>query len=175
MAAGVTPARDPIVQFGDFELDTVRRTLTRRGIRLKIQQQPLRVLELLISRAPKLVSRDEIRHQVWGDNVHIDAEQSINFCIRHIRSVLCDDSANPRFIRTFPRAGYQFVGVIVNQSIEIEEPTPPMLTAVPDLAARPQRTILWSLTAIGIALVLATVIWLLQPASHSLALPGFQP
>jgi len=109
MATGEASARQNTLRFGEFELDLGRQTLSRRGIRLKLQNQPCQVLTLLIQRAPEIVSRDEIRQRVWGNDVHIDTEPSINFCIRQIRGVLLDNAASPRFIETLPREGYRFV------------------------------------------------------------------
>ena len=109
MATGGAPAPSKTLRFGEFELDLTRQTLSRRGIRLKLQNQPYRVLVLLIQRAPQVVSRDEIRRHVWGDNVFIDVERNINFCVRQIRGVLLDDAAVPRFIQTLPRDGYRFI------------------------------------------------------------------
>ncbi len=82
-------------------------------MRVKLQKQPLQVLELLLRRAPEIVSRDEIRRHVWGDAIHIDAAQSINFCIRQIRLALGDTSSEPRFIETLPRQGYRFIPPLV--------------------------------------------------------------
>jgi Tol biopolymer transport system component/DNA-binding winged helix-turn-helix (wHTH) protein len=109
MATGRISAARSIVRFGDFELDLSRQTLCRRGIRLKLQNQPRQVLALLIQRTPQVVSRDEIRQHVWGENVYIDVERNINFCIRQIRGVLLDNAAAPRFIETVPREGYRFI------------------------------------------------------------------
>jgi len=105
-------AQPGIVRFGEFELDLSRQTLALRGVRTKLQKQPFQVLKLLIQRAPEIVSRDDIRRQVWGDAVYIDAKQSINFCIRQIRSALGDISVAPRFIETLPRQGYRFIGPV---------------------------------------------------------------
>ena len=109
MATAEVPGPQSIIRFDSFELDSGRRTISRDGIRLKIQKQPLQVLELLISRAPAIVSADEIRRHVWGDDVYIDAGQSIRFCIRQIRSVLNDNSAAARFVETLPKQGYRFI------------------------------------------------------------------
>src|SRR3954465_5917986 len=109
MAPGGPQARREIRRVGEFDLDLSRPTLSLRGVPTKLQKQPFQVLELLIRRAPEVVSRDEIRRHVWGDTVHIDATQSINFCIRQIRSALGDTSVGHRFIETFPRQGYRFI------------------------------------------------------------------
>ena len=106
------------LRFGEFELDLDRQTLSRRGIPLKLQRQPCQVLALLIQRAPETVSRDQIRRHVWGEVVHIDVDQSINFCIRQIRTALRDSPAGPRFIETLPREGYRFVGSLAGMAKE---------------------------------------------------------
>jgi TolB-like protein/DNA-binding winged helix-turn-helix (wHTH) protein/Tfp pilus assembly protein PilF len=109
MAAGAGQSRQETIRFGEFELDLSCQTLLHGGVRAKLQKQPFQVLELLVQRAPEIVSREEIRRHVWGDTVHIDATQSINFCIRQIRLALGDTSAAPRFIETLPRQGYRFI------------------------------------------------------------------
>jgi DNA-binding winged helix-turn-helix (wHTH) protein len=105
-------AEDQLLRFGPFELNKSRRALFRNGIRLKLQQQPFSVLELLIERAPSIVPREDIRQRIWGDGVHVDADQGIAFCIRQIRSVLCDNSASPQYIETIPRQGFRFIGIV---------------------------------------------------------------
>jgi DNA-binding winged helix-turn-helix (wHTH) protein len=108
MATGGAQSRQNVIRFAEFELDLRRQTLSRHGIRLKLQHQPLQILVLLIQRAPEIVTRDEIRRHVWGENVYIDVDRSINFCIRQIRGVLLDNPAEARFIQTLPREGYRF-------------------------------------------------------------------
>src|SRR5438128_708555 len=109
MTAGRAEAQRELIRFGEFELEPARQTLSLRGVRTKLQKQPFQLLELLIRRAPEVVSRDEIRRHIWGDSVYIDTAPSINFCIRQIRSALGDTSAEPRFVETFPRQGYRFI------------------------------------------------------------------
>lgn len=96
-------------RFGDFELTIRPLQLSRGELKLELAPQPARLLEVLVSRAGDLVSRDEIRQALWGDDVHVDFERGINFNIRQIRSVLGDDPSSPRFIETVPRHGYRFV------------------------------------------------------------------
>jgi TolB-like protein/DNA-binding winged helix-turn-helix (wHTH) protein len=101
------------IRFGDYELNPKRGVLSRKGIALKLQPQPFRVLEILVTRAPNIVSREEISDSVWGDGVYVDLDQSLNFCIRQIRSVLNDSATNPKFVDTLPKQGYRFIGSIV--------------------------------------------------------------
>ena len=116
MARGTLAGSEGVVRFADFKLDRVRRTLSSHNVRLKLQPQPLRILELLIDKAPATVSREEVRREVWGDDVNIDVEQNLNYCIRQIRLALGDDPATPRFVETVPRQGYRFIGAVIGEA-----------------------------------------------------------
>src|SRR5208283_3168380 len=167
MATGDAPARQSIIRFGDFELDPSRQTLSRQGIRLKLQNQPCQVLALLIQRAPDVVSRDEIRQRVWGDNVYIDVERNINFCIRQIRGVLLDKAATPRFVETLPREGYRFIAQLVGniaQETLSQNGLAPADEGIPgEIVKETARR--WLIVSIALAGVLAAVgiaFWLLK-------------
>jgi Tol biopolymer transport system component/DNA-binding winged helix-turn-helix (wHTH) protein len=105
-----------VIRFGGYELDPRRGVLSRGGFPLKIQPQPLRVLELLVTRAPEVVTREELSDSVWGNGVNVDLEQSLNFCVRQIRSVLNDSASNPKFIDTLPKQGYRFIGDVEREA-----------------------------------------------------------
>jgi Tol biopolymer transport system component/DNA-binding winged helix-turn-helix (wHTH) protein len=105
-----------VIRFGGYELDPRRGVLSRGGFPLKIQPQPLRVLELLLTRAPEVVTREELSDSVWGNGVNVDLDQSLNFCVRQIRSVLNDSASNPKFIDTLPKQGYRFNGDVVREA-----------------------------------------------------------
>jgi Tol biopolymer transport system component/DNA-binding winged helix-turn-helix (wHTH) protein len=111
MAASGAQPRQGVARFGEFEVDLLHHTLSRSGVRINLQRQPLKVLELLIQHAAEIVSRDEIRSHVWGDEVYVDSAQNINFCIRQIRAALGDTSEG-RLIETLPRQGYRFVAAL---------------------------------------------------------------
>lgn len=99
--------------FGAFELDVERGELCKRGGQIKLQQQPFKVLALLVARAGQTVTRDEIRRHVWGGDTFVDYEQGLNYCIRQIRAALGEDTAKPGFIETHPRCGYRFLHPVV--------------------------------------------------------------
>ncbi|MDA8021248.1 MAG: winged helix-turn-helix domain-containing protein [Thermoanaerobaculia bacterium] len=98
----------PLV-FGPYVLDLGEQSLTRNGEPCRIQPQPLRILALLASRPGRLVSREELRREVWGEELAVDHEHGLNFAIHQIRSVVEDEARRPRFVETVPRAGYRFV------------------------------------------------------------------
>jgi TolB-like protein/DNA-binding winged helix-turn-helix (wHTH) protein/tetratricopeptide (TPR) repeat protein len=97
------------VRFGDLEFDLRTGELCRRGMSLKLQPQPSRILVLLVTRAGEIVSRDEIAREVWGGDTFVDFEQGLNYAIRQIRAALNDDADQPRYVETLPKRGYRFI------------------------------------------------------------------
>jgi DNA-binding winged helix-turn-helix (wHTH) protein len=98
--------------FGLFEFDTESLALSRDGRPIRLQSQPAQVLALLVANAERVVSRDEMKNAIWGDDTFVDFERGLNFCIAQIRSALQDTAANPLYIRTFPKSGYRFVAPV---------------------------------------------------------------
>jgi eukaryotic-like serine/threonine-protein kinase len=96
------------LRFGPFELDLRSGEMRRAGVLVRLQPQPFKVLALLAGRAGELVTREEIQKEVWPVGTFVDFEQSLNFCIRQIRSALGDSALSPRFVETLPRRGYRF-------------------------------------------------------------------
>jgi TolB-like protein/DNA-binding winged helix-turn-helix (wHTH) protein len=121
------PLSGRVLRFGLFELDREARQLRRAGAVLRIQPQPLKVLTVLVSRAGQVVTRKELRHELWGEGTFVDFEQGLNYCIRQIRAVLGDEAQTPRYIETIPRHGYRFIARPEAQPTEVrnaEESTP---------------------------------------------------
>ncbi|MFL6451523.1 MAG: winged helix-turn-helix domain-containing protein [Bryobacteraceae bacterium] len=179
MATGEAPARQRTLRFGEFELDLDRQTLSRRGIPLKLQRQPCQVLALLIERAPETVSRDQIRRHVWGEIVHIDVDQSINFCVRQIRAALRDSPAGPRFIETLPREGYRFLGSlegIAKEDRAVDLAAAPAKEELLHSAVRsnPRRWLTVSTISVLLLLLGTTASWLLKRQFH-LTVSGISP
>jgi TolB-like protein/Tfp pilus assembly protein PilF len=101
-----------IIRFGDFELDDQSLELRKNGTPEHIQHQPARVLAFLLNHRGALVTREEIRLAIWGQDTFVDFEQGLNFCIRQIRLALHDQAEHPLFVETLPRLGYRFVAQI---------------------------------------------------------------
>jgi DNA-binding winged helix-turn-helix (wHTH) protein/tetratricopeptide (TPR) repeat protein len=101
--------QNEIRTFGPFTFDPDCGELSRNGSRLRLQPQPALVLALLTSQPGKLISREEIYRAVWGEETHVDFEQSLNYCIRQIRSALRDDPSAPKYLATVPKRGYRFL------------------------------------------------------------------
>src|ERR1700723_3476982 len=107
-----------VIRFGAFELDAASGELRKSGISLKIQPQPFRVLTLLFEQPGQIVSREEIRRCLWGDNTFVDFELGINFCVKQIRAALADDAEKSRHIQTLPRRGSRFIGTVATPDAE---------------------------------------------------------
>jgi TolB-like protein/Tfp pilus assembly protein PilF len=101
-----------VVRFGPFELDILSHELRCRGKLIRLQRQPSRLLAALASRPGKLITREELRQQIWDSATFVDFEQGLNACIRRIRAALKDDPEHPKFIETLPRQGYRFIGCV---------------------------------------------------------------
>lgn len=99
-------------RFGLFTFDASSVELRREGVLIRLQAQPARVLAHLLSRAGEIVSREELREAIWGEETFVDFERGLNVCIAHIRTAMGDDSNSPRYIRTVPRQGYQFISPV---------------------------------------------------------------
>jgi TolB-like protein/DNA-binding winged helix-turn-helix (wHTH) protein/Flp pilus assembly protein TadD len=100
------------LRFATFELDTQTHELFRNGRPVKLPPQALRLLQLLATHRGKLVTREEIRREIWSETTFVDFEQGINKSVRQIREVLNDDAERPRFVETLPRRGYRFIAKI---------------------------------------------------------------
>ena len=101
-----------VYRFGIFELDLRSGELRKNGNRLKIQEQSVKVLALLLAHPGEPVTRDELRNQLWPPDTFVDFEHSINVAITRLREALSDDAENPRFIETLPRRGYRFIAPV---------------------------------------------------------------
>lgn len=103
-------------RFADFELDEQEGVLRGEAGPIHLAPQLWRALELLVSRAAELVSREELRRAIWGDSTLVEFEVGLNHCIYRLRTILGDDPEAPRFILTVPRRGYRFVAPVESRS-----------------------------------------------------------
>ena len=100
------------IRFGVFEMDLQTRELRKRGIRIKIQDQPFQVLAALLERPGQIVAREELKARIWPEDTFVDFDLGLNKAVNRIRESLSDSAATPRFIETLPRRGYRFIGSI---------------------------------------------------------------
>ena len=100
------------VQFGPYRADLLARELSKHGVRLKLQSRPFAILAMLLERQGDVVTREEIRGQLWPDGTFVDFDSNISSAIRKLRDTLCDSAADPRYIETVGRVGYRFIGQV---------------------------------------------------------------
>src|SRR5579864_1547019 len=120
----VTSSPTDLFRFGIFQLDLKAGELHKAGVKVKLQDQPLRVLALLVSRAGQVVTREELRQQVWPGNVYVDFDQGLNNAIKKVREALGDSADSPRFVETVARHGYRFVATVSAAPVRDAEPQP---------------------------------------------------
>lgn len=106
------PKAPRITRFGSFELDHDGRELRREGSQVRLQEQPLQILTILLDVPGTIVSRDALREKIWPSNTFVDFDHGINNAIKRLREALGDTAETPRFIETIPRRGYRFIGTI---------------------------------------------------------------
>jgi len=113
-----------VFRFGLFEADLARNTLTRNGVRVKIQDQPFRVLILLLERPGEIVTREDLRRKLWPEGTYVDFDGSLNAILKKLRFAIDDNSDNPCFIETVPRRGYRFIAPVSANGAKSEPASP---------------------------------------------------
>src|SRR5579862_5112129 len=98
-----------VVRFGTFEVSLQSGEMRKAGLRVRVQQQPMKLLEILLERAGEVVTREELRSRVWPNESFGDFDQALSIAIGKLRSALEDSADNPRFIETLPKRGYRFI------------------------------------------------------------------
>jgi TolB-like protein/DNA-binding winged helix-turn-helix (wHTH) protein/tetratricopeptide (TPR) repeat protein len=126
-----------ILRFGSFELDVRSAELRKDGAVVKLAPQPVKLLAMLAQQSGQVVTREEIRRQIWCDGTFVDFDQGLNFCIRQIREALGDDASKPVFVETLPRRGYRFLMPIEGPSVAAPTPAVPRLIVLPFRMLRP--------------------------------------
>ena len=115
-----------IVRFGTYEVDLHSGELRKAGVRVRVQQQPLKLLQTLLERPGEVVTREELRSRVWPEESFGDFDQAVNVAIAKLRAALGDSADNPRYIETLPRRGYRFIAdvAVVNRPADRRELVP---------------------------------------------------
>jgi TolB-like protein/Tfp pilus assembly protein PilF len=100
------------VCFGPFELDQAAGELRKNGAKIRLQDQPLQVLQILLEQPGKIVPREELQRRIWPSDTFVDFDHGINNAIKRLREALGDTAETPRYIETVPRRGYRFIGTV---------------------------------------------------------------
>jgi len=116
-----------VVRFGTYEVSLQSGEVRKAGARIRVQQQPMKLLEILLERPGEVVTREELRNRVWPNEDSGDFDQAVNIAIAKLRSALGDSAENPRYIETIPRRGYRFIAdvSVVNADAPTQRPESP--------------------------------------------------
>jgi TolB-like protein len=125
-----------IVRFSTFELDGQAGELRKQGVKIKLQEQPLRILEMLLACRGQLVTREELRIALWPANTLVDFDHGLNKAINKLREALGDSAESPRFIETLARRGYRF---LVNPSSDPKQIRSLVVLPLENLSGDPEQ------------------------------------
>src|SRR6266480_1715200 len=96
----------PVVRFGTFEVNLHSRELRKHGMRIRLEEKPFQILEMLLERAGHVVTRKALRERLWPDT-YVGYERGLNTAVNKLRGLLGDSARSPRFVETLPRLGYR--------------------------------------------------------------------
>src|SRR5262249_13516941 len=130
------------VQFGVFELDLQQVELRKQGVKVKLQDQPLKVLQLLLEFPGQIVSRELLRARIWPATTFVEFDKGLYSAMARLRDALGDSAASPRFIETVARHGYRFIAPV---TLPGSLPSaPPAVSREPDPPSSPGKSVSWS-------------------------------
>src|SRR6202795_850825 len=123
------------VSFDVFEIDLRAGELRKKGRRVKLQEQPFRVLSLLVERSGGVVTREELRQNLWPADTFVDFDHSLNTAVNKLREALGDSASSPRYVETLARRGYRFLAPVqpaeAKSQAQSSPPVPSGVASVP--------------------------------------------
>jgi DNA-binding winged helix-turn-helix (wHTH) protein/TolB-like protein len=144
-----------IYRFGIFEFDSDSGELRKNGRGVALEPQPAKALSLLLAKRGDIVSREELRDAVWGQDTHVDFDRGLAYCLSQIRSALGDSGENPRFVQTIPKRGYKFIAPLTSGEVAPGSEPQPSGARIHVLAA--------AAFVVAAAVVTALFLWTLKP------------
>jgi eukaryotic-like serine/threonine-protein kinase len=161
----------PVYRFSHFEVDAQDQELRKHSVRIKLQEQPFRLLEALLQQPGTLVTREELHARLWPDDTFVDFDHGLNAAAARLRQALGDSARLPRFVESVPRRGYRFIAPVEIVAPMESKGQPKPVAETP----RPQRSNL-KLTVLVASFVVAIAasIWWLQPREHPRAVLPFK-
>ncbi len=115
-------SRSRIFRFGPFEVDEAAGELRKQGVRVKLHSQPFQLLLMLLEKPSELISRDELRQRLWGEDTFVDFDHGLNAAVNKLRHALGDSASEPRHIETIPGKGYRFIASVTCQEAILDIP-----------------------------------------------------
>ena len=149
----------PTLRFGVFEIDPKAGELRKKGMKIRLQGQPVEILVMLLERPGETVTREELQENLWPADTFVGFEQGLNNAIKRLRAALDDDAESPHFIETLPRRGYRFIAPVESTGIgklQVEAPN----DGVPKQAPKRSRTLRFAILFGGCVLLLGAGFYL---------------
>src|SRR5260370_19838301 len=109
------PKRANVLRFGVFEVNLRSGELRKSGARIRLQEQPFKVLMALLEHPGEVVTREELRRLIWPEEAFGDFDHAVNVAVGKLRTALSDSAEVPRLIETLPRRGYRFIGNVISR------------------------------------------------------------
>jgi len=130
------PPSHALVRFGVFELDTESGELRKQGVKIRLQEQPFQILQILLERPGRVVTRAELERRIWSSDTFVDFDTGLYNAIKRLREALSDSAESPRFIETLSRRGYRFIAP-VNGAVADRQSAPALNTTHDSIAVLP--------------------------------------
>ena len=127
--------KSAVYRFGLFEANPDAGELLKKGVRVKLQEQPFRLLCLLLEKPGQILTKEDVRERLWPGNTFVEFDASLSVAVGKLRDALGDDSDNPRFIETVPRKGYRFVAPAERNGTPAAQP----ISAIAETAEVPNQ------------------------------------
>ncbi len=142
------------IRFGPFEADLHSGEIRKSGIRIKLQDQPFKVLQILLERPGDLVTREELQSRIWPQESFGDFDHAVNVAVGKLRMALGDSADHPSFIETVPRRGYRFVASLEGAAVDAGSPALTVAGPPPGGSVSSRRSALLAFSAIAVAVIL---------------------
>jgi DNA-binding winged helix-turn-helix (wHTH) protein/tetratricopeptide (TPR) repeat protein len=172
-------------RFGLYEANPATRELLREGVKVRLQEQPFRLLLLLLENRMEIVTRERLRQELWSEGTFVEFENSLRVAIGKIREALKDDVENPSFVATVPRLGYRFLAPVTvvehpaTENVAVDRAPALDEHQAPKPASRPQRRLVYAcaLLLLAAAIIAGFHYWPVAPvlaSSDTIVLAGFE-
>src|SRR5215472_8740047 len=147
-----------LICFDNFELDLRAGELRKGGLRIRLQEQPLLILQTLLENPGEVVTRDELQKKIWPADTFVDFDHGLHAAVNRLRAALNDSADHPRYVETVSRRGYRFIG-----RLEPSQTSPPVVAVSPPAPTQKSRPRLWNswtgvLVGFGIAICVAAIL-----------------
>ena len=174
-----SPSNEQVIRFDRYQVDLHAGELRKEGRKVRLQAQPFQLLVLLLRNSGKVVSREDVKRELWPGDTFVDFDHGLAAAVNKLRQALCDSADEPKFVETLPRRGYRFIGKIepeppIEIRLKLEDisgPEPNRQTSLTDSRSqggRGRRILAWGIGATLVFLGLVTtaaIILLEKPVS----------